>query len=378
MRLRAITIALYLLSIAIGVGIWLSPLDIDPSSAAIKNMTADISATLAISITYTILQLVSVGLFLAGLQHFKSNLRRPYWLLCAGLITLALAQLQTPLAILFDAVWWLTSGLVAVLYVAPNILLFVGIRSFARLVGIRNRLTLLRFVLPLSLVPPLISLLLPVKLSTTAATPEAAHLFIALPLWQMSTNAVSAYLAWRIKQSMGGAYTHAMRWLFATLVAYALLSLHFIILAYIGYDDTWYGRSGSYLLTFVVLSTVFVIAGYKFWAVGVQQATMVNVSPLDVVVYTASLATNPKEVDSLMDAVRYLTANKVAGQSLTLEQEKTLADVYLKLEDYLINREPLRKFTREDLRLQISQQFPHEGAHEIFWGAAAAQQPPQK
>ncbi|HSE61806.1 MAG TPA: hypothetical protein VLA88_05950 [Candidatus Saccharimonadales bacterium] len=41
------------------------------------------------------------------------------------------------------------------------------------------------------------------------------------------------------------------------------------------------------------------------------------------------------------------------GESLSPEQEKQLALVYLQLEQYLMTKEPLREFKQEELRQKI-------------------------
>ena len=74
---------------------------------------------------------------------------------------------------------------------------------------------------------------------------------------------------------------------------------------------------------------------------------------LDLVTYTASLASNPKEVDDLIDQVRKITATQAEDSSLTPKEEATLLEVYLKLERYLTTRDPIRNYTRDELRSRI-------------------------
>ncbi len=79
-------------------------------------------------------------------------------------------------------------------------------------------------------------------------------------------------------------------------------------------------------------------------------------SVLDIVVYTAGLASNPQQIDPYLDQIRLITA-KTSSDSFTAEQQATMRKVYLELEDYLVSKEPLRKFTRQDLRARFPRQF---------------------
>lgn len=75
---------------------------------------------------------------------------------------------------------------------------------------------------------------------------------------------------------------------------------------------------------------------------------------LDLVTYTAGLASNPADINSLLDTVREITARLGPGQAPTAEDEKQLLGVYLELENYLTTKEPLRSFTRDELRKRIA------------------------
>lgn len=377
MNTKAATIALYILSLLIGVALWLSPLHIDASMQGVSSTSVHVA--LALGVTYTLMQVITLWLFFAGLRNFKEGLRRPYNILCVGLICVALAQLQTPVALLLGAEWWFTSGAAALLYVVPNVFMFAGLRSFMHLLDVRSRWTSYWVAMPAVLVLPAVSFILPVKLSATASTLTAAHAYVALPMWQMGVNAICAYMALRIQKTMGRAYTDAMRWLFFAMLTYTLMSLHFVILSYVGYDATWYGRSGAYLSVFAVLGSVFVVAGYKFWEIGTHTARIANASAVDVVLYVASLATNAHEIDPVLDELRRVTVHLTPGRPLTPEEERALSKVYIGLENYLTTLEPLRKLTKEDLRRQVIEQFPHSDQSGPFWvaiqGAPAAVTP---
>lgn len=369
MRLKALTIALYFFSLLAGLAMWLVPYQFDSGSANNPlNSATGFSIALSVSVAATLMHVLAVGLFVAGLRNFKTELKRPYVILCAGILSLAVAQLQLPFVLIFDAYWWFTSGLIFILHVAPNILLFIGMRSFANLMGITGRWTQLRFVLPAALGLAALMAFVPVPLSYALPSALAAHGYLGLTVWQLCMDSICVYIAWGIKQTMGGAYASAMKWLVVSVAAYATMNAQFLLLPYIGYDTTWYGRNGAYQVAFVVLGTSFVIAGYKFCTIAARSKVIPNPSPLDVVTYTASLATNWRDIDSIIDGVRAVTSKLAPEQALSPEQEQALGNVYLQLEDYLVNKEPLRKLTQAELRKMVNLRFPHE-QNSPFWDA---------
>lgn len=76
-------------------------------------------------------------------------------------------------------------------------------------------------------------------------------------------------------------------------------------------------------------------------------------SIVDVITDMASLASNPKDIDPLLDDVRHITARLQPGEVLSAPDQAALLKVYVQLEDYLTTREPIRTFTREDLRKRL-------------------------
>ena len=80
-------------------------------------------------------------------------------------------------------------------------------------------------------------------------------------------------------------------------------------------------------------------------------------SELDVVMYTANLVSHPGDVNPVLNELRRLTAQKQGYQQFTAAETTALEKIYLKLEEYLTTKEPLRKISREDLRLRLPQSF---------------------
>ena len=75
---------------------------------------------------------------------------------------------------------------------------------------------------------------------------------------------------------------------------------------------------------------------------------------LDLVTYAANLTSNPSNIDPLLDTVRRITAGLTPGQTPSEENIQILLGVYLKIEVYLTKEEPIRTFSKNELRHRLS------------------------
>jgi hypothetical protein len=78
-------------------------------------------------------------------------------------------------------------------------------------------------------------------------------------------------------------------------------------------------------------------------------------TPLDLVTYVSGLASNQLEIGQILDTVREITATLKPSERPSSQDDKRLLGVYLQLEQYLTTKEPLRTFTKEELRKRISE-----------------------
>lgn len=76
-------------------------------------------------------------------------------------------------------------------------------------------------------------------------------------------------------------------------------------------------------------------------------------SALDLATYAGSLASNPSDIDLLLDPVRRITATHSLEDGLASADEAVLFRVYLELEAYLMTRDPIRTYSKEELRQRI-------------------------
>ncbi len=94
--------------------------------------------------------------------------------------------------------------------------------------------------------------------------------------------------------------------------------------------------------------------GFLSSLLGKSSAPAKPQSLLDSIVYMAGLVSAPASIDVALDQVRQVTSSLQPGQEPSVTQNQMLLKAYLQLEDYLTSREPLRTFSKEDIRQRLS------------------------
>ncbi len=101
---------------------------------------------------------------------------------------------------------------------------------------------------------------------------------------------------------------------------------------------------------------------------GGQNAVAGSTSAIDVVAYAASLASNPKTIDPILDTFREVTSHVKPNQALSAADQTALATVYLQLEQYLTTKEPIRAFTAAEIRQRVEARLrPQHASNPLFW-----------
>ncbi len=78
---------------------------------------------------------------------------------------------------------------------------------------------------------------------------------------------------------------------------------------------------------------------------------------IDQIIYLASLASNRREIEPMMDSLRSVTATREANQPLTDQERDKLAKLRANLVDYLIKSDPLRSFTVDTLNQRVQSRY---------------------
>lgn len=343
----------------------------------LKDKGAEFQVTMTLSVMAVSLNLLAVPFFLLGTRQFKAQLRRAYIFLCFGIGIFGLAQIQLPLISILDLGFWINSGGLAIPYLLGVIGIFYGMRAFTALLRIKSSWT-----------SPLIAFIVTILLSLgatlfphvkVAEDDLSFYLALALSIWNSVFITFAAVMAFLVRARIGAAYTRSMNWLCTALSLLAFAGWHYSVVQLTMTTGDWYYDYSLTIVPFLAGAFVLLIAGYTFNTTDafntkdkrgseVRAKTQTSSLQLDVVVYVASLASRPTDIDVTLDTVRLITSRLRPGQALLPADKHALATVYQKLEKYLMHDDPLRKFSQEELRSGITKKFKlTDDAWALLW-----------
>ncbi len=296
------------------------------------------------------LQLSALWFFLTSLKTFKASLRKAYYVLSAGLLIFSLAQVQLPLAFViqdFPAI--LQYFIVLSPFLLGPLVMYLGVRRFARILEIHNLWARVWVAIGIALLAATIPTILSIIFFGSADSQTA--IVYGLVTWGAGFALAGSMVAFRIRGGLSPAYSIAMKRLGIALAVLAFACLHEVVARTLAFDViSWYTSYNLSVWGFVAVAVLMLWAALAFRAVTEQYSSLdENASELDTVIHTAELASIPAEIEGTMNKVRKMTASRSSSE-LTEADKHTLVDVYGELESYLINKDPLRKFNREDLR----------------------------
>lgn len=88
---------------------------------------------------------------------------------------------------------------------------------------------------------------------------------------------------------------------------------------------------------------------------GDSKRTEIITTAIDLAKTASAFASDTTAIEPLLRQIQTLASTIPPSGLITPEEEKPIFDIYLKLEHYLITADPIRKFTKEDLRNKASQ-----------------------
>jgi hypothetical protein len=358
---RSVLVALCVL----GVFLWAVPIPVHASGI---NPIA-IRLYVVIPIVYAGFHFEAVWLFIAGARYFKKELRRAYLLFCIGLLLLAAAQLQQPLVGLFNALWWIAYDLILQPYVIACLCFMVASHRLARLLRIDDVTMNWWFSLLVVVCCVVVGSLLPVRTSAFITTPLAVHVDVVEMLLQLALLSIVLIRVMHIRYRIGGAYIGVMRWLVIAIAVLIAAQLQNTLLTDIGFNSG-YVADGFIVLPMLASSLVFLGAGYAFWRVGGATAAQVKAiaSPLNAVVFLESLITDRKETDRFLESIRSISMRFHDTQRLSDSDQVRLAHIFITLEAYLTDKEPLRIYDREEVHAALLRALPADRPmNHAFW-----------
>jgi hypothetical protein len=215
---------------------------------------------LAVSLALAVAYVGAVVLYLMSLKVYKAETRRAFIVICFGMICIALGAAQlallTSLSLLETS--YAKTGAVAVPFLLSGLVLYIGVRRFARLVGISSILTRISLVLPAILALSVLAIFLPHTGGHYASELEidASN---GILVWTAFLDLTAALLILKVKAQIGSHYANAMAWLFVMLMWSGILSL-------IAIADTLVTQSGQDVFSLTVQVLALVDAGFALWA----------------------------------------------------------------------------------------------------------------
>lgn len=320
-----------------------------------------VPSPLPLAVAAALFSFAAIPLFVTALKDFKHGLRRAYTLLCVGIILYGIGQLQFPLFEIVDGSAWVNSGAVILPYLISIGCIFMGVRRFGKLVGLKGLLLAPWAVLPLAVVVAAASGLV---VKGDQATVIQFELFLAVILL------FSTLTVLRIRSITAERYRYSLTLLAASLGMLVFAAIHHMFTATVLGESNAYTNSALVLWPPCLSALLFMGVGYSFATIGSRDASATgNTSPVDVITYVASFASNPAAIDKSLDTLRGITATLGdKDASLSKQQETALATLYKDLERYLITNEPLQQFTKVGLREMVRTRFQFNPTNtSVFW-----------
>jgi hypothetical protein len=321
--------------------------------------SADLTGTVVFTVISSIALLGAVWYFIGSLKAFKPSLRRAYYMLAAGIALYSLVLLQL-FIVLFTGLEdpLVRSLLFLVPYFASALLAYMAVRTFARLLEVKNIWTSLLFVAGIATVVAFLATLLPMpSQESSGIDPTTLDILTFVLTWNVIFSISAGIVSLYVRHVISPTYKNAMSWLAVALFALGFGVLHeFIIKTY--FYDTAYVASDLSAWPFILSGVLFLRAGLAFRATQLRNFQIAeDASDIDIVLATANLVSKPTAIDKELDKVRAITARASSPEKLSANDEATLENVYLYLEDYLITREPFSNFTKEALRNNLPDSF---------------------
>lgn len=310
-----------------------------------------------------------VFLFLTALSTFKKRVRVAFTFISVGFLLGALGTVQYPIITLLnlDDSAWITQGYSEILFVLGIVCMFLGAWLYTRLVGAAKAWLLLLAMIGGTLVLTLLAASLP---HVAIDMPEAdVDLLLSLYTLEGALLLAGAFLILLVKRRSGFTYTPAMAWLFIAFFVEAL-GCFSIVAATAGMGPaSWFFSSNVFWVPFILSGLAWLKSAEAFHnitagelLVGVegtgdqgffgQPQQLSDRAPecTDVILFVASLCSDSTRIDGYLDDMRVVTARLSSTESFTAAEQEKLAGVYLDIESYLVERDPVRKFSRPVLR----------------------------
>jgi hypothetical protein len=331
-----------------------------PSDAEISEFYSPIATSIVL--IDALLAMGSAVLFLMALNHFKPELKPAYRLMAASTWAVGLGMLILPY-IEYYGLWdieWLNLS-TYLQYLIGSILMYFGVRMFYRRVGLKGWPAALAIVGVLIVVASLLHVLLPDDYQAYWTFDETTYnLFKVVTIIPIVAYAVAAYMAYRIRQRTGAEYKAAFGWLSLGLLFYVISNIGIMLIEVIGYENDYYSQR-IYTLPNILGDIGILLAGYCFSAIGRPKELLAeseqSVSSVDIIVHASRMASDRTKIEEYLDEMRMVTSHLQPGTAPSAEDQQRLRAVYLNVEKFLVTSDPLRAFSQDQLRAELSRRL---------------------
>lgn len=319
-----------------------------------------LTGTVIVTIISTATLIGAVWFFLSSLKSFKQGLKVAYYWLGAGIIFYSFILLQLFLVIfagIEDVV--LRNMLFLVPYGLASFFAYVGMRKFTQLLDIKTIWGSFFAVLTTAVVLGLVATWLPPPSELIAAGIDEMtfDLIVGVLTWSVIFGLSAAVLALYVRRTISSTYKAAVTWTASAQFFLAFSALHELITK-IYFFQSDYVASDFSLWPFVLTGVLFLRAGLAFKETELKALQLPETaSYMEVVAAMAQLVSKPAAVSNELHILEAIEARTTDPAKLSSEDKTALKQAYLYLEDYLVSREPLSKFSREMLRENLPQSF---------------------
>jgi hypothetical protein len=318
-------------------------------------------ALLAFSMSMILLYAGCSFLFFLGLKNFTANFKGAYVVFCAGILMLALAESQLPVftAMNMQDILWMRAGGILLPVIAAIITMYIGARKFARLFNIQTVWNKGWFVLLVAMGMAAAAYFLPIFTALGPETEIEGRATLAFMGISLAIFLACAILAYKVKNLASKTYKKAFFWFYVALAGFVVVTLQTIAAVMIVGPQSWWLKNGYTIFIQVILGLPLLKAAYEFMVledtVAPSDQPTVEITILDIVVVAAEKVSNAKAIEPQLERVREITARLAPDQKVTLNSSEIaeLAEIYRHIEHYLTVEEPVRRFTKDELRQSI-------------------------
>lgn len=227
-------------------------------------VSATVKPTLAITVFFATIHLGATWMFWKGLANFKDEIRRAYLPICLGIILVGVSLWQIPIAVSLGqdrSIWfqYVISGLTVPI---AEGLVYVGIRRFAQIGGVKSRLLSARLLIALCVAAVLIVNSIP---RPDSGVPDWA---LAISITILTTGAMITLVTARVtaimRQSLSAVYKRPMAWFMAMLLMTTFTCVQYMVLQMIATPERPFEPGGLALLSIVISGFITLKAGTSF------------------------------------------------------------------------------------------------------------------